>query len=331
MYILDFKRLRPADILFTREKWGATSIGIRAASGSRFSHAILLVDAYSYIDSDRDGVHANNPQYNLFDSPNDVAVKRYKHPMPAEIVNAICDFARSEIGKRYSVPDTFGTVMWWREGVSRPVQRQYCSRLVAMSYAHAHIDLVRNPLRCTPNRVYRSHQLLEVTDVCREATGEDLAIVARRETSLLPKQEEITNKLFADVRAATNSSVETFSDLAELVMGRPETDEVVASILMDSGYLSMWELMRARDPHWYDTEAYARVVPIEKHTQIADESYGSVVDSLRRHHITLDSLSQALSKYPRKTLAALRELEAILIALEEQSLNVLDRFRTKRA
>ena len=102
-----------------------------------------------------------------------------------------------------------------------------------------------------------------------------MAIVARLETSLVLKQEEITNKLFADVRAATNSSVETFSDLAELVMHTPETDEAVVSIFVNSGYLSTWELIRARDPHWYDAEVYARVVPVEQQKQIADESYDS--------------------------------------------------------
>lgn len=331
MYILDFKRLKPADILFTREKWDATSIVIRTASGSRFSHAILYVGSHSYIDSDRNGVHANNPQYKLFDSPSDVAVKRHKAPLSAEAVNRICDFARSEIGKRYSVPEAFGTVIWWVAGESKLVERQFCSRLVAMSYAAANIKLVRNPLRCTPGRVYRSTELVEVATVCREATDEDIAVAVRHESSFLPRQEDITNKVLAGIREATNSSVETFTDIANLVIARSETDEIVASILKDSGYLSMWETMRARDPHWFDAEAYAWSVPIELQAQIADELHDSVLDGLRRRRITLDMLSKALCSYPRTTLAALHELEAILIALEEQRLEVIERFRTKRA
>src|SRR5437879_5382948 len=56
MYILDAKRLLPGDIIFTRDKWNPASISIRTTSLSRFSHAILYVEAYSYIDSDRGGV-----------------------------------------------------------------------------------------------------------------------------------------------------------------------------------------------------------------------------------------------------------------------------------
>jgi hypothetical protein len=41
MYILDAKRLLPGDIVFTRDKWNPTSISIRTALLSRFSHAIL--------------------------------------------------------------------------------------------------------------------------------------------------------------------------------------------------------------------------------------------------------------------------------------------------
>ena len=47
----------------------------------------------------------------------------------------------------------------------------------------------------------------------------------------------------------------------------------MVSILVDSGSLSMWGLMRARDPHGYDAEVYARLAPIEPKVRIADEMY----------------------------------------------------------
>lgn len=329
MYVLDPKRLLPGDIIFTREKWNPTSIGIRTASFSRFSHAILYADAYSYIDSDREGVHANNPQYKLFASVNDVAVKRYRELLSEKELNKLCDFARSEIGKRYSVPGTFGTVIWFVPGEAKAVDRQFCSRLVAMAYAEAGIMLVRNPLRCTPNRVYRSSKLVEITDVCREASDADVALAQRHGSSMVTKQEEITNKLLADVRAATNSSVETITDMVKLAMERPETDATIASILESSGYLLMWVDMRAGSPHWYDAGVYSRTIPVEHQTEVADELYKSILDALRRREMTANTLSEAFSRHPRATSAILKELEIKLYELEKERLAVVAQFRTK--
>ncbi len=329
MFALDAKRLLPADIIFTREKWSPTSIAIRTASISRFSHAILYVDAYSYIDSDGDGVHANNPQYNLFTNPSDIAVKRYKERLREDQVHRICDFARSEINKRYSVRDTLGTVIGFVPGESKAVDRQFCSRVVAMSYAEAGIKLVPNPLRCTPSRVYRSSDLIEVPKVCRPASDEDVALAQRHGASLLVKQEETTNKLMADVRAATNSSVETMTDIVRLAMERPETDTLIASVLTNSGYLFMWMEMRARSPYWYDAGMYAQIIPVEQQTEIADELYDSIIDALRRREVTANALSEAFSRYSRLTIALLLELERTLLNLEKERLTVVEQFRTK--
>ncbi len=142
MYILDPKRLLPGDIIFTREKWDPTSIGIRTASFSRCSHAALYVEAYPYIDSDRQGVHANNPQYKLlFPSVKDVAVKRYKEPLSKEVLNTICDFGRSEIGKRYSVPGTLELLLvrTWRIKSSRPtILLAACSHVIRRGRNKSH-------------------------------------------------------------------------------------------------------------------------------------------------------------------------------------------------
>jgi hypothetical protein len=275
-----------------------------------------------------EGVHANNPQYKLFPSANDVAVKRYKEPISEGSLNKICDYARSEICKRYSVPSTFGSVIWFVSGELKTVDRQFCSRLVAMSYAAAGINLVRNPLRCTPNRVFRSADLVAVPDACREASQAELALAARHGTSIVTKQEEITNKLLADIRAATNSQVETISDMVELVISKPETDAKVLSILNDSGYLFMWMEMRQRFPEWYDAEVYAQSVPAELQREIADALHKSILDSLRRHRHNNAILLEAFSHHQRKTIAVLQQLEITLYELDQERLAVVEQFRS---
>jgi hypothetical protein len=276
-----------------------------------------------------EGVHANNPQYKLFPRANDIEVRRYKEPIPEEALNKICDFARSEIGKRYSVSSALGSIVGFVSGELKTVDRQFCSRLVAMSYAAGGISLVRNPLRCTPNRVARCAELVVVPDVCREATAAELALASRHAESLVAKQEEITNKLFADVRTATNSEIETLHDLVELVISKPETDAKVLSLLADSGYLFMWKAMRERFPEWYDAKVYAQTVPLELQRETADGLYKSVMDSLRRRRHNNAVFLDTFAKHHRKTIAMLQQLELTLYELDQERLAVLENFRTK--
>ena len=74
MYVLDASVLKLGDIVFTRDRHSWSSRAVRFASLSRYSHEMLYVDSHSYIDSDADGVHANNLQRKLFESAEDVAV-----------------------------------------------------------------------------------------------------------------------------------------------------------------------------------------------------------------------------------------------------------------
>jgi hypothetical protein len=328
MFVLNADRLVPGDILFTRHKTSGTSWSVRVGTFFRFSHAILYVDYQSYIDSDGDGVHANNLQRLLFSRESDVAVKRLKEPLPTTQMRALCDFARSEVGKRYSVPAAMGSIRGIRAGNLTGAKRQFCSRLVAMAYASVGADLVKNPMFSSPRRVFKSPKLTLVTDVCQIASPEHIE-QCNRGPNALSAQEEITNTLLESVRTRTGSEVSTIGELVRLVVERPEVDSIVSSLLTSSGYLVMWMQIREQNPWWYDSAAFAQTFTPEERTNVADRMFDSISDSVRRHRENNAYLLDAFSTYRRTAIALMQQLESKLYELESERAAVIEPFRSK--
>jgi hypothetical protein len=328
MYTLEAARLKLGDIIFTRDKGAATSWGIRAGSLARYSHAMLYVEDHSYIDSDPNGVHANNLQRLLRGAANDIAVKRLKEPLPPEAILAACNFARSQVGKRYSVLGAAGTFQGIRRAKLTSVNRQFCSRLVAMAYASIGCALVKNPLFSSPRRVFVSPNLTLVEDAHRVASAAEVAFATNTEPNLLTRQEDATNKLFENVRRETGSDVDTFEELVNLVTESPETDAPVSAILRESEYFFLWREIPGRHSMWFNTEVYAERVPINEQAELAASQYLSVLNSLDRRKETITSLLGRFSQTGSSTVALLLTLEQALLEQDRERLAVLEHFLT---
>ncbi len=111
---------------------------------------MICVQHGSFIDSTADGVQARNLQRELFEDDEQVFHFRLKGALPREVLSNVIDFARAEIGARYSVPEAMRSVAAVRKPRSK---RQYCSRLVARVYRNAGIDLVPDADYCSPGIV----------------------------------------------------------------------------------------------------------------------------------------------------------------------------------
>ena len=120
-------RLEPGDIILTAS---TTKMGkvIRASTGGIVSHAMICVQHGSLIDSTAAGVQAWNLQRELFEDDERVFGFRSREPLPPVTVARIVDFARSEIGARYSKPEAVRSLLG---GPKLRNAKQFCSRLVA--------------------------------------------------------------------------------------------------------------------------------------------------------------------------------------------------------
>lgn len=325
MYTLDASRLRLGDIIFVRDK-SITSLGIRAGSGGKYSHAALYVADHSYIDSDPDGVHANNLQRLIRQSSDDIAVKRLGDPLSDEKIRSVCNFARSQVGKRYSVLGAASTVQGFRRAKLTPVNRQFCSRLVAMAYASVGCELVKNPLFSSPRRVFVSSMLTLVEEAHRKASEAEVAFATSGQTNLLFRQENATNKLFEDIRRETGSDVDTFEELVELVTAQPAIDKPVSAILASSEYMFLWREIPVQNPMWFSSEVYAEQVPTSEQAKLAVSQYSGVLDSLERRRQTITSLQRGFSQTRSGTIFLLLTLEQALLELDAKRLATLEGF-----
>lgn len=241
--------LEPGDIVLTAGP-GKVSKVIRRASKGDVSHAMICVQNGSIIDSTDLGVQAHNVQRELYGPDDHVVVLRLREPLSDVRLAAVIDFARSEIGTRYSKVEAVRSVL----GGPKPRTRQlFCSRLVARAYAHAGVTLVADPDYCTPEALRQSPLLIELSDMTEIVSEVELAAWNARPNPL------------ADMQAAQNAvlerargldpSIENFNDLDRIVQEHPEWDEEIAAAYRQSGYLDLWKADFAINPWHYDLEA----------------------------------------------------------------------------
>ena len=237
MYIIDQSTLLKGDILLTREN-SLTSKSVRLGTFSKYSHAILYVGDSSFIHSDGDGVHSGNLQRLLFKEASSVAVLRLRSEEERAHIDHICSFARTQIGKQYSVPQATASTVRTSHLLDDNSNRQYCSRLVAQSYEAGSLKLVPNADFCYPKELEKSALLAVVPDCVREATKPEIEFAESE--SPLEVQTGVTNDFLARARQLTNEDIQTLEQVADLLLIRHDLDDALSGALKESGYLELW-------------------------------------------------------------------------------------------
>ncbi len=250
--------LKEGDVLLTSEK-SITSKAVRGATLSGFSHAILYVGHGSYIHSDSNGVHSANIQRLLFDKPSRVKVLR---PKKQTVVANASMYARSEIGKGYSVKEAVRT----KVGTKRKKEnKQFCYRLVAEAFEYADEKIVDNPSYCAPDDINKSSFFEEVCGVVREATEAEIAFA--QSFNPIKHQTEITNSILSQARKITNKNIQAIEELTLYVTSNPAYADSIVDVYEKSGYLTMWQHEMSQNPWRYDGELFM-ALPISKEEKL---------------------------------------------------------------
>jgi hypothetical protein len=322
MYKLDATRLRNADILLTRDKASPTSWLVRARTNSPFSHAILYVGGYSFIDSDLSGVHSNNLQRLIFSRCSDVKVLRLAGDVKEDLLDAICDFARSQVGRPYAIREAARAA--GKGGKATLSSSQFCSRLVAQAYRAANVPLGLDVDVdfCVPGDLVRLRGFDQFDDLCVAASAEEVAFAEDKDNPLV-WQEEITNRLNADIHRHTGAKVATLEEWVQLALDSAETDVAIAALLTDSGYLDMWRWDVERCPYWYDLAELRIRVPAQDREKLAAARLDDEREHQRRFQTILQLLMPAQARHPRKTIRLLIALHVRLIGLSRHRSGIL--------
>ena len=147
-------------------------------------------------------------------------------------MHRVIEFARSEVGTRYSKIEAARTVIAGR----RPRSKQmFCSRLVARAFRAAGIQLVADIDYCSPDDLRVSPLLVEVPDMLEVATERELAAWDARLNPVAAMQ-QAQNDILA-VAHAIDPSIENFNDLNALVQAHPEHDDAIAAAYRDTASL----------------------------------------------------------------------------------------------
>ena len=238
--------LRIGDIILTTTSL-PVSKGIRLATKSDISHAMVYVEGYSVIDSTGEGVQSSNTQRMFWDDRLAVHVLRLKEGLTDEEAQRITSYVRGRIGTQYSTLEAMRSVT---RGAKRKTRKQFCSRLVAQAYASAGIQLAPSPDFCTPEMLRNSPRLCEVSNATRPiSTAEIDTINAILDIPALMR--EVTNALLTGAREK-DRNIQNLNDIDDYLKAHPEDDPYFSKLFNESGYLSLWAKEREKNLWHYD-------------------------------------------------------------------------------
>ncbi|PXA90877.1 hypothetical protein DMC47_27055 [Nostoc sp. 3335mG] len=245
MKAINIESVLPGDILFTARP-GKVERAIRFFTDGEVSHAMICVQAGSFIDSTQAGVQANNIQREFFEDDEQVYHFRLREPAPPQTIARIVNYARSEIGARYSIPEAVRAVV---PVGRRPSRRQFCSRLVARAYAQAGIQLLSDTEYCSPEDLRNSPLLIEVPISMRRVSADEIAWRQSGDSPLAAMQKAHNDLLRAAREVDPN--VEALEDIITLLLRDKTADEQIDEAQRSSGFLDVWRLEVETHPWRY--------------------------------------------------------------------------------
>ncbi|QND60106.1 hypothetical protein [Mesorhizobium huakuii] len=253
--------------------------------------------------------NSRNLQRELFEDNEKVFHFRLKEPIAPEILSNVIDYARAEIGARYSLLEASRLVRGARKPGSK---RQFCSRLVARVYKRAGIDLVPNADYCSPEDLRLSSLLVEVPVSTETVSAEELEWW-RAHDNPIQAMHQAQNAVL-DAARSVDPDVESFNDLYSLLVNRPDADQVMAAALRGSGYLDVWRMETDLHPWRYDLGL------IDRMTESQEELREYCIDTIKeaysggvRFAVNLVQLQALNREHPRESLRLQIELYQTLV------------------
>src|SRR5450830_354974 len=243
---LNSATLKVGDIVLTTTTAPISKV-IRFATSSDISHAMVCVEHSSVIDATSQGVQARNIQRMFFEPGCVVHVLRLRMAMSDEQLAAVKNFLRGKIGTQYSKKEAIQTVLGGRQQWTK---KQFCSRLVAQAFAAAGIQLVDDPNFCSPASIKNSQLLVAAGDATVPVTPEEASQWEGIED--IPQMMRHAINAVLDSARVLNPGIQTFDDLHVHLIAHPEDDAALCRALEASGYLSIWQREKAKQPWQYD-------------------------------------------------------------------------------
>ncbi|EPE1290598.1 TPA: YiiX/YebB-like N1pC/P60 family cysteine hydrolase [Escherichia coli] len=275
-FMLNYELLQPGDIILERG-YAWYSEKIAKHTNSRYSHAMIYVGG-TIIEATRGGgVYSRVPNRSTVRDISDFKVLRLKEFPGKDILQVICDHARSLCGSQYSVSQALKVKgPDFLRKFANDSRKQFCSRLVAQCYQKAGIQLTENINFCSPGDIERSDYLVEQPEMVYRASEEDVAH-AQGESPHTQHTKNAVNfvrnalSIFENYGIKTVGSsdgevvITTLNDITLAVYenrNKPGLDEEITKAMRLSGYLDHIELDRQKNPYRYDLMLFSQKVEV---------------------------------------------------------------------
>ena len=319
MFILNEKKLKIGDIILTRSD-DAESERIRTRSGSEFSHAMLYQTLSSVVESDGDGVHANNIQRKIFNNSTDAVLLRVKDEHELEKIKQAVAIAKTMIGTDYSAKEAIRAISMESAQAIDPL-RQYCTRYVAQSFKEAGIQLVRNAAYCTPEELLNSPELEIDRDVLKAASKAHLKLIETE--SIVQPHKDTTNYILENMRNSFGEKIQSLENVYQFVLDNPDKETEVLKITTDSGYLESWQLELDKNSYRYDIKLfYATLETVGLRLKHAVRNIEVMEGMLVVHREMLKNMRHCFKFYNQKYFQKHIELYENLIRIENDAIAV---------
>lgn len=309
------ERLQPGDIILTASMT-KTGKAVRLSTGGIVSHAMICVQHASIIDSTANGVQAWNLQREFFEDDEAVFAFRLRDPLSAAKMRQVVDFARSEIGTRYSKVEAARTVLG---GFKPRSGRQFCSRLVARAYGSVGIRLTEDQDYCSPEDLRVCPLLIELSDITEPVSEAEIALWDNLPNPV-QMMADAQNAILSAARILDNR-VENFADVDRLVREHPEWDAQIAQAYRDSGYLDLWRHEMRANPWRYDIELMELLNTTEQRDDLRKANIATIREAYSggaRFGADLAHYTAMQQSQPRETTQLLVQLYETLIRNDHQ-------------
>lgn len=270
--------LRFGDIILAGYPSDRDSQMICRFTHSKYSHAMLYWES-SILHSTSAIVTTQNPSREIYEDNDSVCILRLKNEyFDQEALEKAVLFARSKVGTLYDREALKRIV----RGSSDPIDdnREFCSKYVAEAFEYGGISLVDNVKTCSPQDIFTSPKLSIVDSPLLDADDDYVAWATA--DNVLDDQNTATIFLLYYVREYTGQDIVTIEQIFQHLLAHPGDDEKISEILINSGYLTLWEKEELYSPENYNMDLFE-----EKYKELAPYQAQKAIDDGFR--ITRDS------------------------------------------
>lgn len=287
-FILKYDELEIGDIVLETGYKPHSQI-IQKVTNSHFSHAMICIEKKSLIHATKDGIFTQNPQRILVKNINDLKVLRLKNTLTQDKMIKLADFLRDKVGALYSVKEAMAVP--FKKDRKAETESQFCSRLVAQSYNSVGYKLVKNVDYCSPEDINQSNQLVELKNMIRKASMEDIEYTKTKDLPLANQKSTYKwlNKTRNYAYSEFKYQITKQNDVEPFLLKHPVADNIVCKYLKDSGYLENYKIFFENNVYLCDKQKY-----IEKYNNILI-TYAICNDFKNTIGLTLRALKQCKS------------------------------------